>query len=76
MLDLVDLREGQEVQLQIMPDESSRVRMALSDVMVQSEQDETEALALDEVALQDEIDDATQGVTLSDLIIDERHSGR
>lgn len=76
LLDLVDLREGQEVQLQIMPDESSRVRMALSDVMVQSEQDETEALALDEVALQDEIDDATQGVTLSDLIIDERHSGR
>ncbi len=76
LLDLVDLREGQEVQLQIMSDESSLVRTALSDVMVQTEQEDTSTSELNETALQGEIDKATQGITLSDLIIDERHSSQ
>lgn len=74
LLDPVELAEGQEVQLHIL-DEPNRVRDALSDLLVQvrfEDDDET----LDEVALQQEIDRASQGVTLSDVIIEERRSGR
>lgn len=74
LLDPVKLTEGQEVQLRIF-DEPNRVRDALSDLLVQVHSDDNDD-TFDEVALQHEIDEATQGVTLSDLIIEERRSGR
>ena len=75
LLDPVDLREGQEVELHILSDARSRVRDALSDLLVQLN-DKAISVDFDEAALQREIDDATHGITLSDLIIDERHTGR
>ena len=75
LLDPVNLPEGQEVRLQIL-DEQSRVREALSDILVRSDKDESHVQDFDEVALQREIDAITDGVTLSDLIIEERRAGR
>lgn len=74
LLDPVELTEGQEVQLRIL-DEPNRVRDALSDLLVQVHFDDKDD-TFDEAALQHEIDEATQGVTLSDLIIEERRNGR
>jgi predicted DNA-binding antitoxin AbrB/MazE fold protein len=76
LLDPVDLREGQEVELHILSDEQRRVRDALSDLLVQRNDAEVNRVDFDEAALQREIDDATHGITLSELIIDERHTGR
>lgn len=76
LLDPVSLNEGQEVQLQILSDERSRVRDALSDVLIHSDEAEATILDFDEAALQREIDEATQGITLSDLIIEDRRTGR
>lgn len=73
LLDPVNLSEGQEVRLQILSDERSRVRDALSDLLVDAE---VNGVDFDESALQGEIDEATQGITLSDLIIEERQTGR
>lgn len=72
-LDPVELSDGQEVRIQIL-DERSRVLEVLADILVQPEvvaEDD-----FDEASLQREIDAATQGITISDLIIDERRMGR
>ena len=74
LLDPVELTEGQEVRLRIL-NEPERVRDALSDLLVQLHFDDRADL-FDEVALQNEIDEVTQGVTLSDVIIEERRGGR
>lgn len=72
LLDPIDLSEGQEVRLHILSDEQNRVREALSE----DHSRESNASELDEITLQREIDEATQGITLSDLVIEERHTGR
>lgn len=74
-LDPVDLAEGQEVRLEIV-DERRRVLDALSDLLVDAAQTPDDGPDFDEAALQQFIDEAAQGVTLSDLIIEERRTGR
>ena len=75
-LDPVDLEDGQEVQIQIL-DERTLILDALSDLIVVSDDEAgAEDVDFDEVGLQREIDKATHGVTLSDLIIEERRTGR
>jgi predicted DNA-binding antitoxin AbrB/MazE fold protein len=77
LLEPVDLNEGQEVQLHIMLDERSRVRQALSDVLAPSTHEQNDSLlAIDEIALQQQIDEATRGISVSDVIIEERQSDR
>jgi predicted DNA-binding antitoxin AbrB/MazE fold protein len=75
LLDPVNLSEGQAVRLQIL-DEQSRVRETLSDILVRIDEDEPHVQDFDEVALQAEIDAIVDGVTLSDLIVEERRTGR
>ncbi len=74
-LDPVNLAEGQEVRLQIV-DERRRVLDALSDLLENAAETEGSVSDFDEAALQQFIDEAAQGVTLSDLIIEERRTGR
>ena len=74
-LDPVELAEGQEVRLQII-DERHRVVDALSDLLVRDEGGGIEADDFDEDALQKQLDAVLKGVTLSDLIIEERRTGR
>ena len=74
-LDPVELAEGQEVRLQII-DERHRVVDALSDLLVRDEGGGVEADDFDEDALQKQLDTVLKGVTLSDLIIEERRTGR
>lgn len=72
LLDPVDLAEGQEVHLVIMS-EVERVRAALADLLVSMPPlDDDE---FDEAALQRELDEWPSGVTLSDVIIEERNEG-
>ena len=72
LLDPVNLSDGQEVRLQILSDTPDRVREALSDLVHSTPTDEVDTF--DEVALQQLIDDAANGVTLSDLIKEERRT--
>jgi predicted DNA-binding antitoxin AbrB/MazE fold protein len=74
-LDPIELAEGQEVRLQII-DERHRVVDALSDLLVRDEGGGVEADDFDEDALQKQLDAVLKGVTLSDLIIEERRTGR
>jgi len=73
-LDPIDLTDGQVVKIQIL-DERGHILEALSDVVVRVQHSIDEP-NFDEDALQREIDEATKGITLSDLIIEERRSGR
>ncbi len=73
-LDPVELRDGQEVRIQIL-DDYSRTRAVLADILVHVEEADLQD-SFDEIALQREIDAAAKGVTLSDLIIQERKEGR
>jgi predicted DNA-binding antitoxin AbrB/MazE fold protein len=72
LLEPVDLSEGQEVQLHILLDERSRVQQALSDVLASAKDNDVQQPDMDELALQKQIDDATRGISVSDLIIEER----
>jgi predicted DNA-binding antitoxin AbrB/MazE fold protein len=72
LLEPVDLSEGQEVQLHILLDERSRVQQALSDVLASAKDNDVQQPDMDELALQQQIDDATRGISVSDLIIEER----
>jgi predicted DNA-binding antitoxin AbrB/MazE fold protein len=72
-LDPVELTDGQEVRIQIL-DEHSRVIEALSELLVQTEEIVEEPF--DEAKLQREIDAVTQGITISDLVIEDRRTGR
>lgn len=79
LLEPIDLQEGQEVQLHILLDERSRVQQALSDVLASTahgQNDDSQQMNIDEVALQQQIDQATHGISVSDVIIEERQSGR
>ncbi len=73
-LDPLDLRDGQEVRIQIL-DERARVLDALSDLLSHADVGTADESNFDEDALQQEIDAAAQGVTLSDIIIEERRTG-
>jgi predicted DNA-binding antitoxin AbrB/MazE fold protein len=74
-LEPIDLAEGQEVQLHIVDDQQDTLA-AIADFM----QPDMPAVDVpddfDEVALQQQIDEAVQNVTISDLIIEERRTGR
>ncbi|MCA9914556.1 MAG: antitoxin family protein [Anaerolineae bacterium] len=73
-LDRVELTDGQEVRIQIL-DEHSRTRAVLADILIHVEEPDLQD-SFDEISLQREIDAAVKGVTLSDLIIEERKEGR
>jgi predicted DNA-binding antitoxin AbrB/MazE fold protein len=73
VLDPVDLTEGEQVQLMII-DEQGRTRLALGDLLVENKPDIGDAV--DEAALQAEIDAALHGeVSVSDAIVQERQDG-
>ena len=74
-LDPLELAEGQEVRLHIV-DERHRVVDALSDLLIRDEVVAIEADDFDEDALQKQLDTALKGITLSDLIIEERRTDR
>ena len=74
-LDPLELAEGQEVRLHIV-DERHRVVDALSDLLIRDEVVAIEADDFDEDALQKQLDIALKGITLSDLIIEERRTDR
>jgi predicted DNA-binding antitoxin AbrB/MazE fold protein len=73
LLDSVDLAEGQEIQLLILPDRE-KLRAALGDLLI--EVDATEDEDFDETKLQAEIGEAFRGQPpLSETIIEERQNG-
>jgi predicted DNA-binding antitoxin AbrB/MazE fold protein len=71
VLDTLTLSEGQEIRLEILPFLPS-VHEVLADLLVSSSPSSALHDDFDEVALQRAIDNATQGITLSDAIIEER----
>ena len=71
LLDPVDLADDQEVKLVIL-DERALVRAALGDLVVDRI---PVADDIDEAALMAEIEAGCAGITLSDLIIEERQEG-
>ena len=73
LLDPVNLEEGQTV-LVTLVEESQTLRDVLADLI--SPPDVNGGDDLDEAALMREIDEQTNGITVSDLIIEERRSGR
>ena len=73
LLDNVNLSEGQEVHLQIV-DNTLTIHQALSDLIAETPAENV--ASVDDRKLQKLIDDATKGVTLSDIIVEERSSGR
>ncbi len=75
LLDRVELQEGQEVQVQII-DPLAFLQEALSDLDVSFPEPVNDQEEFDEEALQQWLDEQTAGVTVSDLIIEERRNGR
>lgn len=74
LIDPVELAEGQEIRLLILP-ERDLVRDALGDLVVQNPSDD-DGDKIDEAALLREIDAATQGIPpVSDAILEERQEG-
>lgn len=75
-LEPVDLNEGQEIQLTILSEEE-RVRAALGDLLVPRAPVDPEKEDIDEEALMRQIDEELKdsGVTVSDIIIEERREG-
>ena len=71
LLDPVDLVENQEIRLLIL-DEQVQVRAALGDLIEDMPPADDE---LDEIALAQEIETGFDGVTLSDVILEERQTG-
>ncbi len=72
LLDPVDLVENQEVKLMIL-DERAAVRAALGDLVANLPlPDDSD---FDETALAEEIEAGFAGITLSDVIIEERQEG-
>lgn len=76
LLDPVELTEGQEVQLQIVDTMTDRVQLALSDLLAHNSETTRQSSTLNEQVIQQNIDESAKGVTLSDVIIEERQSGR
>lgn len=73
-LEPVDLNEGQEIHLTILSDEE-RVRAALGDLLVPRAPVNPEEDEIDEEALMREIEEGFRGITISDIIIEERREG-
>jgi predicted DNA-binding antitoxin AbrB/MazE fold protein len=73
-LEPVDLTEGQEIQLTILSEEE-RVRAALGDLLVPRAPVNPEEDEIDEEALMREIEEGFRGITVSDVIIEERREG-
>lgn len=74
LLEPVDLVDGEEVHIQIVDKEDILLDL-MSDLIIQSESADEDEL-IDEDALIRQLDRTTKGTTLSDIVIDERRSGR
>jgi len=72
LLEPVNLDEGQEVQVVIL-DQRKLAYEVLGDLVASPQNNDDEDF--DEVALFKQLDETTRGTTLSDLIIEERHTG-
>lgn len=72
-LEAVELREGQEVQVQIV-EQPDRLVDAIADLLVTFDDDEIDLGDFDEEAVQRELDAALKGKRpLSEIIIEERY---
>lgn len=74
LLEPLDLQEGQQVQVTILT-ERDRVLAALKDLLVDTSMLYQDDEDFDEEALMQEIQEGFKGVTLSDIIIQERSEG-
>jgi predicted DNA-binding antitoxin AbrB/MazE fold protein len=72
LLEPVNLMDGEEVEIQILSPKNP-LNDLLSDLIVPQSDNTSE---FDESELVKQIDNLTQGITLSDIVIDERQSGR
>jgi predicted DNA-binding antitoxin AbrB/MazE fold protein len=71
LLEPIDLQEGDEVSLLILP-ENEQTRWLLKDLLVSTNEPLDE---IDDDTLQQQIDAATRGVSLSDAVIEDRREG-
>lgn len=73
LLESVDLQDGEEVHIHIVDKEDLLIDL-VSDLIVKPETTDNFD-DIDEVAFMQQLDAATKGVTLSDIVIEERRSG-
>lgn len=73
LLEPVDLRDGEEVEIHIISTDEL-LNNLLSDLVVKPDS-QVDPDEIDEVELMEQLDSTTQGVTLSDIVIEERRSG-